>query len=172
MTSVDDILKLIGLATVVTMVSVAVVIILFYAYASLTGFASGMGGNAQAQDKVLNSEREYNYDLELVKEQTQRLDMYYAAKTSTEMTQSEFQSWLGMIKGLTDEFVTRENTAISNGQAYETYLAPGSDEYNRVVDNEDTCKSDIKKVKYTYNGNVYIYNQKYGSEYGEISYMD
>ena len=172
MTSVDDILKLIGLATVVTVVSVALFIILFYAYGAITGLAHGAGGDPQAQDKVLNSEREYNYDLELVKEQTQRLDMYYAAKTSTEMTQSEFQSWLGMIKGLTDEFVARENTAIANGQAYEAYLTPGSDEYNRVVDNEDTCKSDIKKVKYTYNGNVYIYNQKYGGVNGEIPYMD
>lgn len=172
MTSVDDILKLIGLATVVIVVSAAFVSIVFYVYGAVSGPAHGMGQDGQAQDRLVKALNEYNYDLELVKEQTQRLDMYYAAKTSTEMSQAEFQSWLGMIEGLTDEFIKRENAAIDSGEAYEAYLSTGSDEYRRVSDNEATCMEDIKKVKYTYNGNVYLYNQKYGSTYGEITFMD
>ncbi|HTY90308.1 MAG TPA: hypothetical protein VMC84_03955 [Methanocella sp.] len=172
MTTVDDLLKLIGMATVVVVVSVAVALIFFYAYSAITGIAHSMGQDSQARDQAVSAQSEYNYDLELVKEQTQRLDMYYAAKTSTEMTRAEFQSWLGMIDGLTTEFIKRENASIESGRAYLTYLSPGSDEYNRVVNNTATSGEDIKKVKYTYNGNVYIYNQKYGSEYGEIPYMD
>lgn len=172
MASVDDILKLIGLATVVTVVSVVLIMIIFYAYGAVTGLAHTMGQEQQARDKLASSQSEYNYDLELVKEQTQRLDMYYAAKTSTEMTQAEFQSWLGMIGGLTNEFVSRENASIESGQAYQAYLPPDSDEYRRIANNEAGSKEDIKKVKFTYNGNVYIYNQKYGNTSGEITYMD
>ncbi len=171
MTGVDDILKLIGLATVVIVVSAAFVSILFYVYGSVGGLAIGKQ-DGHAQDNLIKALNEYNYDLELVKEQTQRLDMYYAAKTSTEMTRAEFQSWLGMIRGLTDEFIKRENTAIASGEAYKAYLSTESDEYARVTDNEATSKDDIKKVKYTYNGNVYLYNQKYGGTYGEIAYLD
>lgn len=172
MTSVDDILKLIGLATVVIVVSAAFISILFYVYGSIGGLANGEGQGGQDQDLLVKALNAYNYDLELVREQTQRLDMYYAAKTSTEMTQAEFQSWLGMIRGLTDEFIMRENTAIASGEAYKACLSAEGDEYARVTDNEATCRDDIKKVKYTYNGNVYLYNQKYGSTYGEIPYMD
>lgn len=171
MTSVDDILKLIGLATVVIVVSAAFISIVFYVYGSVGGLANG-ARDGHAQDDLIKALNKYNYDLELVKEQTQRLDMYYAAKSSTEMTQAEFQSWLGMINGLTDEFIKRENTAIASGEAYKSFLSKEGDEYARVTGNGATCKDDIKKVKYTYNGNVYLYNQKYGSTYGEIPYMD
>ncbi len=170
MTSLDDILKLIGVATVVIVVSAAFVSIMFYVYGSVGGLANSAGGHDQ--DRLVQALNGYNYDLELVKEQTQRLDMYYAAKTSTEMTQAEFQSWLGMIQGLTDEFIKRENTAIASGEAYKAYLSTDGDEYARVSENEATSRDDIKKVKYTYNGNVYLYNQKYGGTYGEIPYMD
>jgi hypothetical protein len=172
MTSVDDVLKLIGLTTVIIVVSVVLVAVLFYTYGVLVGVPHSTGPDGPTQDGLIKALNNYSYDLDLVKEQTQRLDMYYAAKTSTEMSRAEFQSWLGMIKGLTDEFIARENTAIAGGQAYLSYLSMDSDEYSRVVKNEATCREDIKKVKYTYNGNVYIYNQQYGSAYGEIAYMD
>jgi hypothetical protein len=172
MTSVDDILKLIGLTTVLIVVAGMLIGISFYAYGFIAGIAHGMEQESVSQDTIASAMNNYNYNLELVKEQTQRLDMYYAAKTSTEMSQTEFQSWLGMIRGLTDEFVLRENNAITSGKGYMSYLSKGGDEYNRVYRNEITCEDDIKKVKYTYNGNVYIYNQKYGDTNSTIPYMD
>jgi len=106
-----------------------------------------------------------------VKEQTQRIDMYYAAKTATTMSQIEFQQWLYNIQGLTVEFINRENNATAAGNIYLKYLTPNSDEYNRVTNNAAVSVSDIKKIKATYNGNVQIYDNQYGADYGYISYL-
>jgi hypothetical protein len=171
MSGVDEILKLIGLLTVIVVFSLLVLSIFVYAYSAIIGFTHAAHGGVTDQDKLVDSLKDYDYQLELVKEQTQRLDMYYAAKTATEMSQPEFKSWIQAINSLTDEFIKRENNATASGRVYMSYLKPNSSEYDRVLQNEETAKSDISKVKYAYNGNVYIYNLNYGKQYGEIKYL-
>jgi hypothetical protein len=171
MSGIDEILKLIGLLTVIVVFSLLVFSIFVYAYGAITGLTHAAQGGTTDPDNLDNALKDYNYKLELVKEQTQRIDMYYAAKTSTEMSQLEFMSWLQTIKGLTDEFILRENNAAGAGRAYMSMLDPHSSGYDRVLQNEATSRDDVNKVKYTYNGNVYIYNQQYGKTYGEIPYM-
>ncbi len=171
MSGKEDIIKLIGL-TIVAIVSLAIILgILLYAYGIVTGSPNGAQSDAQGQDDMNKALTNYQYSLDLVKEQTQRIDMYYAAKTSTSMSQVEFYSWLGTINGLTQEFILRENNSVNSGNDYLNYLPKNSDEYNRVVTNAATSQSDVKKVMDTYNGNVYIYNNEYGKEYGDIPYM-
>jgi hypothetical protein len=171
MSGIDEILKLIGLLTVIVVFSLLFFSIFVYAYSTLIGFTHASQGGMNDQEKLDSALKDYNYKLELVKEQTQRIDMYYAAKTSTEMSQIEFKSWLQTIRGLTDEFILRETIATESGRAYLSYLDPHSSGYDRVLQNEATSRDDIGKVKYTYNGNVYIYNQQYGKTYGEIPYV-
>jgi hypothetical protein len=167
----EDIIKLVGL-TIVAIVSLAIILgILLFAYGIVTGSPNGVRSDVQVQDGLNRALTDYQYKLDLVKEQTQRIDMYYAAKTSTSMSQIEFSSWLGTIRGLTQEFILRENNAINSGNEYLDYLPRDSDEYNRIINNEATSKEDIKKVLDTYNGNVYIYNQQYGTTYGDIAYL-
>ncbi len=167
----EDIIKIVGL-TIVAIVSLAIILgILLFAYGIVTGSPNGAQSDAQSQDNQNRALTDYQYQLDLVKEQTQRIDMYYAAKTSTSMSQVEFYSWLGTIRGLTQEFILRENNSVNSGKDYLNYLPRDSDEYNRVVSNEATSQDDVKKVMDTYNGNVYIYNKQYGTEYGEIPYL-
>ena len=171
MSGKDDIIKLIGL-TIVAIVSLAIILgILLFAYGMVTGSPNGAQSDAQGQDNLNRALTDYQYRLDLVKEQTQRIDMYYAAKTSTSMSQVEFYSWLGTIRGLTQEFILRENNSVNSGKDYLNYLPKDSDEYNRVLSNEATSKDDVKKVMDTYNGNVYIYNKQYGTEFGDIPYL-
>ncbi len=171
MSVIDDILKLIGLTTVILICLALVFGILSYAYGTIVGLTSGVKTGITDQYKAEKALQDYNYKLDLVKEQTQRIDMYYAAKTSTSLTQIEFRSWLGTIRGLTDEFIDRENNATEAGEAYLGCLSPNSDEYNRVRQNELTTNDDIKKIKDTYNGNVYIYNHQYGTISGYVAYL-
>lgn len=167
----EEIIKLLGL-TLVAIVSLAIILgILLYAYGIVTGSPNGAQSDAQGQDNLNRDLTDYQYRLDLVKEQTQRIDMYYAAKTSTSMSQVEFSSWLGTIRGLTQEFILRENNSINSGNEYLNYLPKNSDEYNRVLNNEATSKDDVKKVMDTYNGNVYIYNNQYGTGNGDIPYL-
>ncbi len=167
---IDGLLKLMGVTMLMMVASVALFLIFFYAYGLASGFTHDMQKAADAQARLNEALNDYNYKLELVKEQTQRIDMYYAAKSSTSMSELEFRSWLGTIRALTDEFVARENSAIDAGRAYMSLLPEDSAEYNRVLQNEATCKEDIRKAIETYNGNVYIYNRQYGGDYGIIPY--
>jgi len=111
---------------------------------------------------------DYNYKLELVDEQTQRLDTYYAAKTGTDMSQSEFQSWLQTMDAQTLDFISREQNATSSGQAYLNYLEPNSSEYARVLMNDNVSLSDSNKEIQNYNDNVAIYNEHWGQRFGYI----
>ncbi len=171
MSDTDDLLRLIG-ATMVAIVSLLILSgILLYAFGLVGGPSNGMFGGIQGQEKLNKAMSDYQYRLDLVREQTQRLDMYYAAKTSTEMSQVEFRSWLGTIKALSEEFIGRENNATEAGRVYLAYLDPGSNEYDRVIQNEAVIDSDVKKVKDTYNGNAYLYNRQYGAAYGPVPYL-
>ncbi|MDI6897924.1 hypothetical protein [Methanocella conradii] len=168
---IDDLIKLMGLTTMMIIASIMLFFMLFFAYGLASGFTHDMQRAADAQARLHEAQDDYNYKLELVKEQTQRIDMYYAAKSSTSMSELEFRSWLGTIRALTEEFVARENNAIEAGRAYMNLLPPDSAEHERVLQNEATCREDVKKVIETYNGNVYIYNKQYGTKYGTISYF-
>jgi len=146
--------------------------VLLFAFYVMGGFSHSLPDDIQGQDAVSEAMNNYNYQLDLVQEQTQRLDMYYAAKTSTSMTQPEFESWLATIQSLTREFINRENNATAAGNVYLKYLDPNSNEYNRVIQNDEVTVSDISKITATYNGNVYIYDQEYGNTYGNLSYLE
>jgi hypothetical protein len=171
MSRIDNILKLIGIATVV-IVCVAIMLSIFlFIYGALGGNTGGTQSGAQDQTKLYNSLNDYNYRLDLVKEQTQRLDMYYAAKAATSMSQAEYASWLGQIGALTRELINRENNASTYGQLYLKYLNPGSEEYDRVIQNAAVSEDDVQMAKATYNGNVEIYNKQYGATYGDIPFI-
>jgi hypothetical protein len=171
MSDTDNILRLIGI-TIVAIVGLTILFgILLYVFGFIGGPSNGMVSGMQNQDKLNKALSDYQYKLDLVREETQRLDMYYAAKTSTEMSQVEFMSWLGTIKALSEEFINRENNATEAGRAYLAYLDPDSNEYNRVVQNEAVADSDVTNIKQTYNGNAYLYNQQYGATYGPVPYL-
>jgi hypothetical protein len=171
MSRIDNILKLIGIATI-AVVCVAIVLGIFlFVYGALGGHISGTQSGAQDQTKLYNALNDYNYRLDLVKEQTQRLDMYYAAKAATSMSQAEYASWLGQIGALTRELIKRENNASAYGQIYLKYLDPKSEEYDRVIQNAAVSEDDIQMAKATYNGNVEIYNKQYGAVNGAIPFI-
>lgn len=172
MSANDGIQRIVGMTLIAVIGTLAVVGVLLFVFYVIGGFSQGMQNGIQGQDAVSEAMNNYNYQLDLVQEQTQRLDMYYAAKTSTSMTQPEFESWLATIQSLTAVFIQRENNATAAGQTYLKYLEPGSGEYDRVVDNENVTASDIAKVTATYNGNVYLYNLEYGITYGNLSYLE
>ncbi len=168
MSRIDDILKLIGIATVVIASLTIVLCAFLFVYDALGGHIGDMQGKAQDQSKLYNALNDYNYRLDLVKEQTQRLDMYYAAKAATAMSQAEYASWLMQIGALTRELINRESNATEYGQIYLQYLDPGSEEYGRVIQNAAVSEDDVQMAKATYNGNVQIYNKQYGAGYGNI----
>jgi hypothetical protein len=171
MSDTENTLRLIGI-TLVAIVSLLILFgVLLYVFGFLGGPSNGMAGGMQDQDKLNKALSDYQYKLDLVREETQRLDMYYAAKTSTEMSQVEFRSWLGTIKALSDEFINRENNATESGRVYLTYLDPKGNEYNRVIQNEAVANDDVTNIKNTYNGNAYLYNQQYGAAYGPVPYL-
>lgn len=170
MSRYDDMLKMIGL-TVVAVIGLMIILgVLLFAF-NLMGVSTSTTQNGSQELDKLRALNDYQYKLDLVKEQTQRIDMYYASKVATSMSHTEFQSWLETIRSLTVEFINRENNANEAGDKYLKYLAPGSDEYNRVVQNEAVSKDDIGKVKATYDGNVDIYNNQYGSAYGTMPHL-
>jgi len=185
MVDLDNVFSIIGKATVAVIGIFAIAIVLF----TLTGHASVFGSLVEKLVPVpspistvlptptpdpLAGQRndalnDYNYKLELVDEQTQRLDTYYAAKAGTDMSQSEFQSWLQVMNSQTEDFINRENNATQSGIAYLGYLDPNSSEYARVLMNENTTLSDINKEIQNYNSNVGIYNEHWGQRFGYIS---
>lgn len=61
---------------------------------------------------------DYQWKLDLVTEQTQRLDMYYALKSGVSMTQREYKAWLDDLSSQTTEFIKRNLEAIKSGNAY------------------------------------------------------
>lgn len=113
---------------------------------------------------------DYAWRLNLVSEQTARLDMYYATKAGTSMTPQEFKGWLDALKNQTDEFMKRNNDAITSGRVYIKYLNAEyqnldydwySREHTRITRNEDIMKSDIQKAIINYNQNVAKYNSEF-----------
>ncbi len=171
MSDTDNILRLIGI-TIVAIIGLTILFgILLYVFGFIGEPSNGMVSGMRNQEKLNKASSDYQYKLDLVREETQRLDMYYAAKTSTEMSQVEFRSWLGTIKALSEEFINRENNATEAGRVYLAYLDPNGNEYNRVVQNEAVANSDVKNIKDTYNGNAYLYNQQYGAAYGPVPYL-
>jgi uncharacterized protein (UPF0332 family) len=171
MSETDNVLRLIG----VSMVAIVGLLILFgillYSFGLIGGPSEGMVSGIDNQVKLNKALNDYQYKLDLVREATQRLDMYYAAKASTQLSEVEFRSWLGTIAALSEEFINRENNATLAGKVYLQYLDLNSGEYDRVIQNEATANSDISNVKQTYNGNAYLYNQQYGATYGKVPYI-
>ncbi len=113
---------------------------------------------------------DYAWKLDLVTEQTTRLDMYYAPKAGVTMKQQEFKGWLDALKIQTDEFIKRNNDAIEAGRVYIEALNTEvqnlnydwySREHDRVVKNEEIMKSDINKATANYNQNVASYNSAF-----------
>jgi hypothetical protein len=115
---------------------------------------------------------DYNWKLDLVSEQTTRLDMYYASKSGVSMTQREYKAWLDDLSLQTTEFIKRNLDAIKSGNAYVKQLNAEvqvrnidydwySIEYDRVIKNHEIMESDIKKV---YN-NLYNRIDEYNSEF-------
>jgi hypothetical protein len=171
MSETDDIIRLIGASMVAIIGLIILFGLLMYAFGIIGGPSEGMVSGIDDQVKLNKALNDYQYKLDLVREETQRLDMYYAAKTSTQMSQVEFKSWLGTIQALSEEFISRENNATAAGREYAQYLDPNGGEYGRVVQNEATANSDVNNIRQTYNGNAYLYNQQYGAAYGTVPYL-
>jgi hypothetical protein len=168
MSDTDNLLRLIGFSMVAIVSLLIIFGLLLYAFGLIGGPSEGMVSGIDSQVKLNKAMNDYQYKLDLVREETQRLDMYYAAKTSTQMSQVEFKSWLGTIQALSEEFINRENNATEAGRDYLQYLDPNGGEYSRVLQNEATAESDVNNIKQTYNGNAYLYNQQYGAAYGTV----
>ncbi len=74
-----------------------------------------------------DAQRDYQWRLSLVAEQSQRLDMWYAANEGKEITEGQ----LTYLKSLTDEFVSREDAVIDSGRKYKKALIEHMDQYKR-----------------------------------------
>lgn len=116
-------------------------------------------------DKASN---DYKYKLDLVQEQSQRLDMWYAANSGRGITEGQ----LTYLKSITDEFIKRQNNAMESGRQYKSYLKESINnpktitpsaiaEIGRVDQNEDIMKSDDKAVLANY---ILVENQYKGQQ--------
>jgi hypothetical protein len=184
MVDLDDVFNLIGKVTVVVICLLALVIVLFTVTGHMGVFDTLVEKLVPTPSPVVivpptptpdplaglrnDALNNYNYQLELVDEQTQRLDTYYAAKAGVDMSQSEFQSWLQVMNAQTEDFISREENATSSGVTYLNYLELNSSEYNRVMMNDNVSLSDTNKEISNYNNNVAIYNQHWGQRYGYV----
>jgi len=113
---------------------------------------------------------DYKWKLDLVTEQTTRLDMYYASKSGISMTQREYKAWLDDLSAQTTEFIQRNLDAIRSGNAYIKYLNAEvsaqnyetySREYDRVAKNNEIMKSDIKKAYNKFKEQIDKYNSEF-----------
>lgn len=135
---------------------------------------------------IQSAESDYKYKLSLVTEQTQRLDLYYASKSGTSMTQKENKAWLDDLSLQTTEFIKRNLDAIRTGNAYVGHLNTEnrrysneylsgiisydqyraeydfySREYDRVIKNNEIMKSDIKKADNNLKNKINQYNSAF-----------
>lgn len=107
-------------------------------------------------NNLKDAQSDYQHKGVLVTEQTQRLDMYYAAKSGflVSMTKEEYKSYLDDLTFQTTEFLVRNLELINSGNAYVEHLntAVSEDqiaydyykrEYDRVVKNYNISKSDM-----------------------------
>ncbi len=102
---------------------------------------------------VEDAQSDYQWKLSLVTEQTQRLDMWYAANAGGEITSGQ----LAYLKSDVIEFIKRENDAIESGKKYEKYLEESLNdprtitpnvvaEIKRIEQNENIMNSDKEKT--------------------------
>lgn len=115
---------------------------------------------------------DYNWRGDLIREQTTRLDMYYAVKSGEFMPCEEFSAWLGDLRAMTKEFIKRNLDSSHSGYNYAEFLNANvndlnydwySREYNRVKKNDEIIKSDTEISIDNFNNNVEIYNQECAS---------
>lgn len=115
---------------------------------------------------------DYQWRLDLVSEQTQRLDMYYAAKAGTQMSCKEYSAWIDQIRSQTNEFISRNLEAAESGKNYGNQLNANSNnididkanlEIERINQNLKIMSSDIQKATDNLNENVNGYNKNCAS---------
>lgn len=115
---------------------------------------------------------DYKWRLDLVAEQTTRLDILYTGKAGVTMNQMEYKNWMEYIQASTEEFTKRNLNAINSGRNYAQTIVNNIEsldrngaaiELERIEQNEGIMKSDMKKVIDSYNENVKIYNDKWAN---------
>ncbi len=115
---------------------------------------------------------DYRWRLDLVTEQTTRLDMLYAAKAGVKMDREEFENYLSSVKQSTEEFVNRKRDAEYSGRNVIDLI--NKNVYNRQVDYNNAVRyietinknigigsSDNNIVIDNYNKNVDTYNDRW-----------
>lgn len=117
---------------------------------------------------LTKAQDDYRWRLDLVKEQTSRLDMLYAAKAGVKMDREEFEGWLSSVKLSTEEFVRRNKDAEYSGRNVIDLINKNvysQVDYNNAMKSIETIyenirigSSDIDKAINDYNQNVDIYN--------------
>ncbi|HEY9246650.1 MAG TPA: hypothetical protein VIO11_07390, partial [Candidatus Methanoperedens sp.] len=133
-----------------------------------------------------SAESDYQWKLDLITEQTQRLDMYYATKASVSMTQREYKAWLDDLSSQTNEFIERNLEGIRSGNAYikllnaensrisAEYSAEAIDyviykaeydfysrEYDRITKNHEIMNEDIIKAINNLPNRIDYYNSAF-----------
>lgn len=112
---------------------------------------------------VEDAQQDYQWRLSLVAEQSQRLDMWFAANEGKEITAEQ----LTYLKSLTDEFIRREDGAIDSGRKYKNALTEHIGEYNRewvlgeinrIEKNEEISSRDRSTALANYKLKEDIYN--------------
>lgn len=117
---------------------------------------------------LIRAQDDYRWRLDLVKEQTTRLDMLYATKAGVKMDREEFEGWLSSVKLSTEEFVKRNRDAEHSGRNAIGLINKNvysQVDYNYAMRSIETIyenirigSSDIDKVINNYNTNVDKYN--------------
>ena len=106
---------------------------------------------------------DYQWRFDLVKEQTNRIDMVYAMWAGVQTNCVEYSSWLSQLKIYTDEFIIRNLEAIRSGNNYARVLhlnvnnidiQKGNYEIDRINVNTQVMYSDIQKAINSYNENA------------------
>lgn len=118
---------------------------------------------------LAKAQEDYRWRLDLVKEQTTRLDMLYAAKAGVKMDREEFEGWLSSVKLSTEEFVRRNKDAEHSGRNAIDVINKNvysQVDYNNAMRRNETIyenirigSSDIDHVIDNYNNNVDKYNE-------------
>ena len=95
----------------------------------------------------------------LSEQDTKIRKIYEAVPESSK--QEEYWQWLVVLKGETDEYLTRSRQEIAATESYMRYVEPGSSEYISLEDDLKLVRSNAGIVKENYNYNAGMYNSYY-----------
>lgn len=89
--------------------------------------------------QICEAQEDFEHKSDIVKEQIQRLDIWYAANGERDITEGQ----LAYLKSLTEEFTTREDEAIESGKKYKMTLFENKEGFMK-----EGLLKEIKRVEY------------------------